>query len=158
MGTLDCLHKHMFLLCIYRSVSLARMRRYTQLAYLFHQCATNLLSRDGRIADCTVRHPGVARPFSSPWNYSPMSPASPVHFSFRIFTSIYAFLLSLLSRVLSDTLWIFPLANFSNFFKIYFNSFWVSLTSLIISNFLAISICSLSLCFTLRFLSNQLPL
>ena len=41
------------------------MRRYTQLAYLFHQCATSLLSRDSRIADCTVRHPGVERPFSS---------------------------------------------------------------------------------------------
>ena len=40
------------------------MRRYTQLAYLFHQCATGL-SRDSRIADCTVRHPGVERPFSS---------------------------------------------------------------------------------------------
>ena len=33
--------------------------------YLFHQCATSLLSRDGRIADCTVRHPGVERLFSS---------------------------------------------------------------------------------------------
>ena len=63
--TLDCLHKHIFLLYVYRSVSLSRMRRYTQLAYLFHQCATNLHSRDGRIADCTVRHPGVERPFSS---------------------------------------------------------------------------------------------
>ena len=41
------------------------MRRYTQLAYLFHQCATSLLSRDGRIAYCTVRHPGVERLFSS---------------------------------------------------------------------------------------------
>ena len=50
---------------VYRSVSLARMRRYTQLAHLFHQCATSLLSRDSRIADCTVRHPGVERPFSS---------------------------------------------------------------------------------------------
>ena len=63
--TLDCLHKHIFLLCVCRSVSLVRMRRYTQLAYLFHQCATNLLRRDGHIADCTVRHPGVERPFSS---------------------------------------------------------------------------------------------
>ena len=42
---------------------LARIRRYMQLAYLFHQCATGLLSRDGCIADCTVRHPGVERPF-----------------------------------------------------------------------------------------------
>ena len=33
--------------------------------YLFHQCATSLLSRDSRIADYTVRHPGVERPFSS---------------------------------------------------------------------------------------------
>ena len=33
--------------------------------YLFHQCATSVLSRDGRIADCTVRHPGVEPPFSS---------------------------------------------------------------------------------------------
>ena len=31
----------------------------------FHLCATSLLSRDSRIADCTVRHPGVERPFSS---------------------------------------------------------------------------------------------
>ena len=41
------------------------LRRYTQLAYLFHQCATSFLSRDSRIADCTKRHPGVERPFSS---------------------------------------------------------------------------------------------
>ena len=54
-----------FLFHVYRSVSLSRMRRYTQLAYLFHQCATSRLSRDGRIADCTVRHPGVERLFSS---------------------------------------------------------------------------------------------
>ena len=65
MPTLDSLHTHIFLFHVYISVSLARMRRYTQLAYLFHQCATNLLSRNGRIADCTVRHPGVDRPFSS---------------------------------------------------------------------------------------------
>ena len=50
MHTLDCLHKHT-LLHVYRGVFLARIRRYTQLAYLFHQCATGLLSRDGRIAD-----------------------------------------------------------------------------------------------------------
>ena len=59
----DC--DYIFLFHVYRSVSLARMRRYTQLTYLFHQCATCLLSRDSRIADCTVRHPGVERPFSS---------------------------------------------------------------------------------------------
>ena len=55
-----CAAKHIFLFHVYRSVSLSRMRRYTQLAYLFHQCATSLL-----ITDCTVRHPGVERPFSS---------------------------------------------------------------------------------------------
>ena len=65
MPTLDCLHRLIFLLHVYRSVSLACMRRYMQLAYLFHQCAKSLLSRDGRIADCTVRHPGVERPFYS---------------------------------------------------------------------------------------------
>ena len=65
MPILDCLHKHMFLFYVYRSISLARIRCYTQLAYLFHQCATSLLSRDGRIADCTVRQPGVEHPFSS---------------------------------------------------------------------------------------------
>ena len=65
MPTLDWLHKHIFLLHVYRSVFLARMRRYTQLAYLFHQCETSRLSRDGRIADCTVRHPGVGCSFSS---------------------------------------------------------------------------------------------
>ena len=52
-----------FFLHFYRSVSLARMRRYTQLAYLFHQCMTSLLSRDSFIADCTVRHPGVSARF-----------------------------------------------------------------------------------------------
>ena len=36
-----------------------------QLAYLFHRYAKSLLSTDGRIADCTVRHPGVERPFPS---------------------------------------------------------------------------------------------
>ena len=47
--------------------SLARMRRYPQLAYLFHQCATSLLCRDGSIADftMTVTHPGAERQFSS---------------------------------------------------------------------------------------------
>ena len=65
MPTVDCLHKHIFLLHVYRSDFLARMRRYTQLTYLFHQCAASPLIRDGRIADCTVRHPGVERPFSS---------------------------------------------------------------------------------------------
>ena len=61
----DVLHKHIFLFHVYRTVSLARMRRYTQLAYLFHQCAMSILSRDSRIADCTVRHQGVERQFSS---------------------------------------------------------------------------------------------
>ena len=65
MPTLDWLYKHLFLLHVYRSVFLARMRGYTQLAYLFYQCATSLLSRDGRIANSTVRHPGAERPFSS---------------------------------------------------------------------------------------------
>ena len=65
MPTLDCLHRHIFLLHVYRSVALARMRRYMQLAYLFHQYAKSLLSTDGRIVDCTVNHPGVERPFSS---------------------------------------------------------------------------------------------
>ena len=40
--TLYCVAQHIFLFHVYRSVSLARMRRYTQLAYLFHQCATSL--------------------------------------------------------------------------------------------------------------------
>ena len=31
----------------------------------YFNCATSLLSRDSRIADCTVRHTGVERPFSS---------------------------------------------------------------------------------------------
>ena len=62
---LDCLHRRIFLLHVYRSVSLARMWRYMQLAYLFHQYAKSLLSTEGRIADCTVRHPGVERPFFS---------------------------------------------------------------------------------------------
>ena len=54
-----------FLFHVYRSVSLACMWRYTQLAYLFHQCAMSLFSRDSHIADCTVRHPGVKHLFSS---------------------------------------------------------------------------------------------
>ena len=33
--------------------------------YHYHQCGTSILRRDGRIADCTVRHPGVDYPFSS---------------------------------------------------------------------------------------------
>ena len=39
-------------------------KQQQQLAYLFHQCAMSLLSRDSRIADCTVIHPGVERQFS----------------------------------------------------------------------------------------------
>ena len=53
----------------FRRVSLARMRRYMQLAYLFHQYAKSLLSTDGRTADCTVRHPGVELLFSSFYYY-----------------------------------------------------------------------------------------
>ena len=62
MPTLDLLHKHI-------SSRLQERFSRTQLAYLFHQCATSLLSRDGRIADCTVRHPGVERPFSSNFSH-----------------------------------------------------------------------------------------
>ena len=69
MPTLDCLHRHIFLLHVYRSISLARMRSYMQLAYLFHQCAKSFLSGDSRIADCTVRHPGVERQFSSLYTF-----------------------------------------------------------------------------------------
>ena len=36
--TFDCVAQHIFLYHVYRSVSLARLRRYTQLAHLFHQC------------------------------------------------------------------------------------------------------------------------
>ena len=65
MPTLDYLRRHIFLLHVYRSVSLARIRRCMQLAYLFHQCAKSLLSGDSSIVDCTVRHQGVEHPFSS---------------------------------------------------------------------------------------------
>ena len=58
-------HDGAFFFHTYRSVSLTRVPRYTQLAYLFHQRGKSLLSRDSRIADCTVRHLGVERPFSS---------------------------------------------------------------------------------------------
>ena len=46
-------------------VSLTRTQHYPPLAYLFHQCGASLLSRDGRILDCIVRHPVVEHPFSS---------------------------------------------------------------------------------------------
>ena len=65
MPTLDCLHRRIFLFHAYRSGFFARIRRYTQLTYVFQQYATSFLSRDGRIDDCTVRHPDVERPFSS---------------------------------------------------------------------------------------------
>ena len=64
MPTLDCLHKHIFLLHVYRSFFLSRMLRYTQLGDIFHQCASSVLSRDGRIG-CTVRHRAWRCPFSS---------------------------------------------------------------------------------------------
>ena len=41
------------------------MLRYTQLAYLFYHSGTSHLSKDSRIADCSVRHPDVYRSFSS---------------------------------------------------------------------------------------------
>ena len=65
MPTLDCLHKYIFLLHANSSAFLTHMK----LAYLFHQCMTSLLSRDGRVAGCTVRHLGVERPFSSLLNH-----------------------------------------------------------------------------------------
>ena len=40
--TLDSLRKYTFRLHAYKSVSLTRMQRYTQLAYLFHQCGASL--------------------------------------------------------------------------------------------------------------------
>ena len=54
-----------FLFHTYRRVSLTCMQCYTRYAYLFHQCGTSLLSRDGRITDCTVRHQLVEHLFSS---------------------------------------------------------------------------------------------
>ena len=39
--------------------------RGVYIAYLFHLCAKSLLSRESLIADCTGRHTGVERPFSS---------------------------------------------------------------------------------------------
>ena len=53
-----------FLFHTFRSVSLTCMQRYMQLAYLFHQCWTSLLNRDGGIADVAMRHPGVVCTFS----------------------------------------------------------------------------------------------
>ena len=41
------------------------MQRYTHLAYLFQLYGTSLMSRDGRIADCTLSHPGIEHSFSS---------------------------------------------------------------------------------------------
>ena len=67
LGLIACTSTHIprgaFLFHTYRSVSLTYMQCYTQLAYLFHQCGTSL-SRDGCIADCTVRHSGVECLFS----------------------------------------------------------------------------------------------
>ena len=57
----DAFHVH-----TYRSVSITRMQRYAQLAYLCHQCGTSLFTRRSFV-DGTVRHPGVARSFCSYW-------------------------------------------------------------------------------------------
>ena len=54
-----------FLFYAYMSVSLHACSVTHNLAYLFHQYGTSLLSRDGRITDGTVRRPGEERPFSS---------------------------------------------------------------------------------------------
>ena len=45
-----------------RKLQLTRMHAP---AYSLHQCGMRLFSRDCRIADCTVRYPGVDHPFSS---------------------------------------------------------------------------------------------
>ena len=76
--TLDCLHKHICLHHVYRSVFPARNRRYTQSALhatgaLISPVCDESLSRDGRTADCTARHPGVERPFSSFYLYDYIS-------------------------------------------------------------------------------------
>ena len=68
--TLDRLHKHAY---TSRRVLLSHLQErfpYTQaalhaIAYSFHQCGMNLLTRDGRIADCILRYSRVVRPFSS---------------------------------------------------------------------------------------------
>ena len=64
MPTLDCLHKHISSSRLQERFPCTHAALHVT-TYLFHQCATTLLSRDGRIADCTVRHPGAERPFSS---------------------------------------------------------------------------------------------
>ena len=48
-------------MCVCPATSLSRQQL---LVCLFHQYAKSL-STDGRIADCTERHPGVERQFSS---------------------------------------------------------------------------------------------
>ena len=47
------------------SGSRTRMRRYIKFLDSLPQCGMSLLSREGWIADCTVQHPCVERPFSS---------------------------------------------------------------------------------------------
>ena len=78
--TFDCLHKHAY---ISWYVPLSHLQKrfsymhehFTQLAYLFHQCGTNLLSRVGRIAHCYGgfgRRPGVDLPFSGMLGFAKM--------------------------------------------------------------------------------------
>ena len=61
--TVDYLQKHLFLFYVYMSVSLTRMQRRNLRTYF--TSVLRVLSRDGQIADCTVRQPGVEFPFSS---------------------------------------------------------------------------------------------
>ena len=68
--TLDCLHKHTYTswrvsLLQLQELFLYTAAGYTQFDYLFHKCRTSLLNRNCRIADCTMKHPGVERPFST---------------------------------------------------------------------------------------------
>ena len=65
---LDRLHKHTHappgVLSIHKH-TLSACFTYTQLLCLLHQGGMSILSRNGRIADCTVRHSVVEHPFYS---------------------------------------------------------------------------------------------
>ena len=67
IATLNCLHKHTCNSWFIFYSHLQERFPYTHSAlrsYLFHQCGTSLFTRDGRIANRTVRHLGVEYQFS----------------------------------------------------------------------------------------------
>ena len=94
ISTFVCVAKHISLSCLQERFSCTHAALHAT-GVLIHQCATSLLSRDSRIADCTVRHPGVERPFF--WFLMPIFVSVE-----KILADFHGFLLNKIEQINTD--------------------------------------------------------